>query len=90
MLRFVPRSLQLGPDTTVLGNDDDRIRCEERCDRDALCFFVARRNRSVDGKNQSELGVSRRALADEVEVAKLGYLISPELDPDRLGRTLRR
>src|SRR5687768_4629729 len=80
MLGFVPRSPKLGCDSTVFGHDDNRVGAEQREDRYPLRFLFIAGDEPVDRKDKGELGVASRALADEVEVSQLRYLISPELE----------
>ena len=50
-------------------------------------FAFASRDLAVDRQDQRDLRVARGSLGEEIEVAKLGHVIAPELETHRLGHS---
>src|SRR5689334_3291256 len=84
MLGFRPRPLQLRPQVRPARNDQQCVRREERAYRRAGRLDVAGGDLAIDGKNQRQLGVSRRSLGKQIEMTELGNLVAPELETHRL------
>src|SRR4029079_2587722 len=87
VLRFGPGTLQLGLDMSSKGNDEQCIWREESANRRPLRLPFADGDLSVDWKDQRNFGVAGGSLSEEIEVAKLRYVIAPEFESYRLSHS---
>src|SRR5258705_9207054 len=78
VLRFSPGSLELRLDVGSNRDHEDSVRRKKGPNRRALRLALADGDLPVNGKNQRNFGITRGSLGEEIEVAKLGYVIAPE------------
>ncbi len=84
VLGFRPGPFQLRLDVRPAGRDEDRIRRKERANGGSLGLGVTRCDLTIDWKHQCDRCVARRPLGEQIEVAQLCDVVTPELEADGL------